>query len=235
MELFFADPAHISPDRAVFDEFESRHILKTLRKSAGDLIDFTDGAGGHYRGEIIRERPVLEVRPNLIMRIPIPGIKVVAGIGFIKQSRLDFIIEKGTELGIDRFMFFESKYASYFTDNIGRWNKISRQAIKQSLRFHLPEFMVYRTFDDFLDAAGGIKFKLLADQSAGVSWPDTVRMMSKVDDDIMFVIGPEGGLDRQEIDAAIARGFKGVTFGNFRLRTETAVLSAAALLNLLRT
>ncbi len=235
MELFFADPAHISPDRAVFDEFESRHILKTLRKTAGDLIDFTDGAGSHYRGEIIRERPALEVRPNLIKRNPTPGIRIIAGIGFIKQSRLDFIIEKGTELGIDRFMFFESKNAAYFTDNIVRWNKISRQAIKQSLRFYLPEFMVFRSFAGFLDAIGEIKFKLLADQSAEVSWPDAVRIMSRVDDDIIFVIGPEGGLDRQEIDAAIARGFKGVTFGNFRLRTETAVLSAATLVNLLRT
>jgi len=235
MELFFTNPENISEDRAVFDEFESRHILKTLRKSTGDLIEFTDGAGGHYLGEIRQERPLLTVKPELIKQYVRPEIRMIAGVGFIKQARLDFMIEKGTELGIDRFIFFDSKFANYFTDNIHRWQKISRQAIKQSLRFHLPEFGAYRSFNDFLDAVEGIKYKLLAEKSAASGWNEIIRELAPVDDDIVFVTGPEGGLETREIDAALARGFSGVTFGNFRLRTETAVLSAATLVNLLRT
>jgi 16S rRNA (uracil1498-N3)-methyltransferase len=235
MELFFTTPDQISSGRASFDQFESRHILRTLRKGTGDLIDFTDGQGAHYQGRIIHERPLLQTQANLIERHQRPAIKLAASIGFIKQTRLDFIIEKGTELGIDLFMFFNSKFSNYFTDNISRWEKISRQAVKQSVRYFLPEFSVFRSFPEFLDAAEGFEIKLLAEQSAGSRWQDLVPVISPAAGDLLITVGPEGGLDESEIHNALSRGFKGISFGNHRLRTETAVFSAATLLNLLRT
>ena len=132
-------------------------------------------------------------------------------------------------------MFFYSKFSNYFTDNISRWQKISRQAVKQSLRYFMPEFSVFHSFSEFLDAADGFEIKLLTEQSADERWQDIFPAISPAKCDLLFAVGPEGGLDKHEIKSALSRGFRGISFGDHRLRTETAVLSTAALLNVLRT
>jgi 16S rRNA (uracil1498-N3)-methyltransferase len=144
------------------------------------------------------------------------------------------LIEKGTELGIDTFMFFNSRFTNYFTDNSDRWKKIGRQAMKQSLRYYLPEFRVFRSFDDFLDHTRQMPVRILADQSADLNWRQAIGEGRFSGEEIVFVIGPEGGLDQNEIKTALAAGFTGISFGDYRLRTETAVLGTAAVLNTLR-
>ncbi len=168
MELYFTESENISKNEATFDAFESRHILKTMRKQSGDLIQFTDGKGYLYQGRIIATQPVLRAAFSSTDRKfwPVPE-KSALGIGFIRPARMDYLIEKATELGISHFYLFPSRYSNYQTDNKGRWEKISRQAMKQSNRVYLPEIkiisnfknVIFRNGRDFIQIYRGTKYR----------------------------------------------------------------------------
>ena len=134
MELFFTTNEFINSGRAEFDSFESKHITRTLRKSVGDDLYFTDGLGTRFKGKIIQTTPVLKVNCLIDKQFKRQKPLLTLGVGFIKQNRMDFLIEKATELGVDEFFLFAGKNSNYFSDNISRWQKITRQAIKQSLK-----------------------------------------------------------------------------------------------------
>lgn len=235
MELFFTDAQRINANTAGFDEFESQHIRKTLRKQTGDRIDFTDGKGNLYHGIIARLYPDLLVEYDQISRMPLPQPQIFLGVGFIKHSRMDILIEKGTELGITNFYFFSSKNSNYYTENITRWTKICRQAIKQSLRYYLPCIQCFKHFTDLLTHAGAIPQKLIAHQNAAGTFTEIANSISNNSaNDILILIGPEGGFTDDEIRLAHQANFVSVSFGEQRLRTETAAIAAAAGINFLR-
>jgi len=236
MELFFTNAINTIQSEAEFDSFESQHILKTMRKNEGDSIHFTDGKGKLYQGRITRTKPLLRVHYKIVNQLqwPPPSLSML-GIGFIRPSRMDYLIEKGTELGINKFHLYASRYTNYFTENTRRWDKITRQAIKQSNRLYLPEISISSDFSDFLEVISGVKHKLLADQTASKSLRDVLDSFRKISvEDIIFIIGPEGGFDKEEIKLAMDHEFLPVSFGGNRLRTETAAISAASYINLIR-
>jgi 16S rRNA (uracil1498-N3)-methyltransferase len=148
---------------------------------------------------------------------------------------LDYLIEKATELGVNKFYFYKSRYTNFFTNNINRWKKITRQAIKQSNRLYLPEIHISAEYSEFLKSVSDIKYKFLADQNASKPFMEILSSFgNKSGDDIVFIIGPEGGLQQEEINLATDHNFLPVSFGEKRLRTETAAISAASYINLIR-
>ena len=235
MELFFTNEINVNQSEAEFDSFESQHILKTMRKGDGDLIHFTDGKGRLFEGKIFETKPILKVHCKLLKQIPWPPpFLSILGIGFIRPSRMDFLIEKATELGIHKFYFYKSRYTNYYSENKKRFEKITRQAIKQSNRLYLPEICIMADFSEFLEAVSHVKHKFIADQTASESLMDFVQKVHwQVDENIIFIIGPEGGLDNEEIKRAKEYNFLAVSFGEYRLRTETAAISAASYINLI--
>jgi 16S rRNA (uracil1498-N3)-methyltransferase len=236
MELFYTNAIDESRSEAEFDSFESKHLLKTLRKREGDSVYFTDGQGKLFQGKIASTKPGLRVQFQLIEQLPWPPpSRSILGIGFIRPSRLDTLIEKATELGINKFHFFASRYTNYYSENTGRWDKIIRQAIKQSQRLYLPEIQISSSFSKFINTETGTDHKFLADQKS----PDFVierlyALRKKTNEDIIFIIGPEGGFDDQEKRLAENHEFIPVSFGDNRLRSETAAISAASYINLIR-
>jgi 16S rRNA (uracil1498-N3)-methyltransferase len=236
MELFFTNNIDNTRSEAEFDSFESKHILKTLRKREGDSVHFTDGEGRLFQGEIISVKPILRVKFTLVNQFPWPPLSLaILGVGFIRPSRLDILIEKATELGINKFHLFASRYTNYFTDNTSRWDKIARQAIKQSQRLYLPEIKISSRYTDMIESESGRTHKFLADQQSSDPMLAILnRLKRKSDEDIIFIIGPEGGFEEQEISLAKDHSFLPVSFGEKRLRSETAAISAASYINLIR-
>jgi len=234
MELFFTTPDQIKDTIAEFDRFESQHILKTLRKKKGDSIHFTDGRGRLFSGTIMETRPLLTVRHELLKELPQPEVSIHLAVGFIRHTRLDFIIEKGTELGVQKFYLLATRHSNYFTANTIRWQKIARQAIKQSIRFFLPEISVSDSLSACLPHLPESSLKIVLEQNAGESLSEILlKANSSLYKDIIFLIGPEGGLGNEELELARSRDFKLVTLGEHRMRTETAALVAAAAAGLL--
>ena len=84
MDLFFTDFPDVDTHTARFDAFESKHILKTMRKKTGDELDFTDGKGNLYRGWIIKSHPELIVEYKQVTEMPLSKPRISLGIGFIK-------------------------------------------------------------------------------------------------------------------------------------------------------
>jgi 16S rRNA (uracil1498-N3)-methyltransferase len=236
MELYFTNSENIAETEAEFDSFESRHILKTMRKKEGDSIHFTDGRGCLYLGRIVATKPLLKVQHELVKQLhwPPPTLTIL-GIGFIRPSRMDFLIEKTTELGVNRFYIFSSHFTTYFTKNSVRWEKIARQAIKQSNRLYMPDINISADYKKFINDISSIQYKFIAEQAASKKVTDILKKnLVNVEDNIVFIIGPEGGFDTNELNLAQKQGFVPLSFGEHRLRTETAAISAAFYINLLK-
>lgn len=235
MELFFTETQLIAKNIARFDTFESRHILKTLRKNIGDNLDFTDGMGNLYHGRITHSSPDLIVEYNRVIETPLSRPEINLGIGFIKQTRMDYIFEKGTELGVNNFYLFASNNTNYYSENISRWQKITRQAIKQSLRCHLPGIKCFTDFTGLLKFGGQIPFKLIAHQNASAHANVILNTWQKKEiDDLIILVGPEGGFTDVELEQAHENNFESISFGKYRLRSETAAIAAIANINLFR-
>ncbi len=227
MELFYAEPDSIRDDLAILDDFERRHIVQTLRKKEGETIHFTDGRGHHYIGTILQLKPQLTVQIEQKTFLPQPKNPLTLACGFIKQTRLDFILEKGTELGVNHFIFFKSRYANYFSANQQRLNKIIRQALKQSLHFYFPTLTFFRTFEAFLKATQPFGIRLAAIDRTFPLLKEVLQA-TPISENMIMVIGPEGGFSSEEIQKLLQHGFTGFSLGNQRLRTETAALSAVS-------
>lgn len=225
MELFYVSPADISSNILTLDAFETNHLKNTLRKHEGDLIDVTDGCGNHYSGSILSLKPQLTVSVSSKLFIKPDSTTLGLGVGFIKPNRLEFILEKGTELGVNTFYLIKSEHANYFSDNISRFEKITRQAIKQSNRFYLPKINVFKSLDDFISHSKEINNKIAA---IDPGYPGLKSVISVTDNNFLFCVGPEGGFSDSEVEKLKNNNFKAVSLGQYRLRAETAALAGIA-------
>ncbi len=232
MELFYVHPENVSEMELRPDDFERKHIVSTLRKGVGDAVHFTDGQGNLYTGKISQTVPKLIVEIYQKEKKPKPAVEMVLACGFIKQNRMDFILEKGTELGVNRFLFFRSRYATYFSANTGRLQKVVRQALKQSLRFYLPEISVFPGLDDFFAFQPLAETRLLAVDSEQPLLRNVMQLEKiKLEHSVIIAIGPEGGFSAQELQQFSDNGFMGFSLGGHRLRTETAALASIAIVS----
>jgi len=226
MELFYVNPEGVNGQTAVLDDFERRHMVKTLRKKTGDLVNLTDGNGHHLIGTISQTTPRLVVQIEQKIKIPLPAAQITLACGFIKQNRLDFILEKGTELGVTHFVFFKSRYANYHSANQNRLIKVVRQALKQSLHFYLPRVTILKSFAEFLKFSEPFQFKLTAIDQTFPAIKQVVK--NSQSNEWLIAIGPEGGFSKEEVADMLDQNFQGISLGSHRLRTETAALSALA-------
>jgi len=232
MELFFADPESISETQIVVDEFERKHMLQSLRKSSGSEIHVTDGQGTLYRTQLQVERPKLIVSILSSEHFERPKPELSLGIGYIRPARLEFVLEKGTELGVKQFMLIRTQHANYSSDNTRRYEKILRQAIKQSQQFYLPQILHFDSLNDFIKHTAKVKVRISA---VDPQYPSLFQKISTFDwkksHSFLYIVGPEGGLSVPEIELLAQSGFESVSLGKTRLRAETAAISGISLIN----
>ena len=228
MELFYNHKAHDNLTEIEFDKFESGHILKSKRKKSGDEILFTNGKGDLFKGLIQKSKPKVKSTCSLVETYPVSEKKITLAIGFIRPNRLDFLIEKITELGIHKIILLSSQNSNYYTNNTERWTKIARQAIKQSLQYHLPSIETLDNFDQLLNLSKEYDGKFLAEQHAETSISEIEFNRFK---NTIYLIGPEGGFTENEIKSANKYGFNSIKLGNYRLRAETAALVFGAIIS----
>jgi len=163
MELFYAPPDHITGNRILLDEFESRHILQTLKKKEGDILSVTNGQGKLFTAKISHIDRKITLRYDRSEEFTKPEPEIVLAVGFIRPNRLEVILEKCTELGVNHYILFRSRYANYVTYNHERFHKILRQAIKQSLQYYLPGISIIDDFDRFIEMTEDHALKFVAE------------------------------------------------------------------------
>lgn len=223
MKLFYGS---IFPDVAI-DIDEQMHMIKVLRMKNGDEVFLTDGNGGLVKGNLLIEgkRVSLENVEKQPQNSAFQPYLHLAIAPTKNMDRLEFFIEKATEMGISEITFLQ-------TDNSERKNlnleKIQKQVIgasKQSLRTHFPKINDFIKFRDFIkDIDHLTTFVAHCDESLSRIKIQDVQ----IPDRWTVLIGPEGDFSSAEIQQLSEMGVHAITLGSQRLRTETAGIYVSA-------
>jgi 16S rRNA (uracil1498-N3)-methyltransferase len=213
------------------DAEESRHCVKVLRRSQGDVILVTDGKG-HFYDVLITKADPQKCSFEIQRSIPEPSRNhfVHVAISPTKNAdRIEWFVEKAVEFGIDKITLMECHYTERTYLKTERLQKVAISAMKQSLKASVPIIEGLMPFDKVVSTAQEQqRFIAFVDQSN----PHHLKALASPSTSAIVLIGPEGDFTKEELSRALQSGFQKVSLGNSRLRTETAGLAACHILNL---
>ncbi len=226
MNLFYSN-FNKSDSDIILDEIDSKHLSKSLRKKAGDIIRVTNGEGIEIKGEIIRLGKNIKIKIINKIKHGKKDISIHIAMSPLKNpSRFEWFVEKSTEIGISEITPIITKFSEKKKVNINRLNKIIISSMKQSNQFYLPKVNPIISFEDFLKF--NKDYKLIAHLKNSNSFnKKTIGSKGK----IVVMIGPEGGFSEEEILIAGKEKIKEISFGKNRLRSETAGVFAVSIIN----
>lgn len=229
MHLFY------TPDiatRSELPEEEAAHAVRVLRLQAGDEVSLTDGAGNFYRAHITTatlKRCLVAIDEQIPQEPLWNGHLHIAMAPTKNMDRTEWFAEKATEIGFDELTFLNTRYSERKVIKTERIQKILVSAMKQSLKARLPQLNEMTPFDRFITQPfSGQKF--IAHCHPGDK--PLLQQVIQPGTDALVMIGPEGDFSEEEVEKALAQGFRPISLGRARLRTETAALVAGHLLNL---
>ena len=223
MKLFFGE---IFPDVKINDE-EQQHIVKVLRMREGEEIFVTDGKGNLAKGNLVFEGKKVSLDVKEIKEsLPEFSPKLHIAIAPTKNiDRIEFFIEKATEMAISEITILQTEKTERKNLNIDKLRKQAIAASKQSLRFHFPKINDVTKLSDFLKNINP-KNTFVAHCDASFERTEISKIQNV--ENITFLIGPEGDFSEKEIKLLSEKGIKAVSLGKQRLRTETAGIFVAA-------
>lgn len=218
--------------RVALEPGASGHLLRALRMKQGDELILFDGSGGEYPARITAAERRLVVALTGIRRAASleSPLHIHLGIGLSRGDRLDWVIQKATELGVAEVtpLFTERAEVKLAQERAARkvrhWQQVAISACEQCGRNRLPLIHPPAKLAPWLPATRGDRKFVLHHRGR----PPAGRGASPAS--ITLLIGPEGGLSSGEIQAAEAAGFTSLSLGPRVLRTETAPLAAIAIL-----
>lgn len=228
--------AGVTEGRCVLDQAATHHLLHVLRASTGDELEVFDGAGTTFPAVLERLEDgsgVLLVGAGRSTR-PLRHVTVVQGLP--KGDKLEWVLQKGTELGATAFAVAECersivKVAGKEEHKLARWQRIAEEAARQCGRADVPRVHPPRSLADAVLALDeGTRVFVLDEGERVTSLSSAFLPLRPTNDAVALVVGPEGGLSRLEVDRLRGLGATPVTLGRLVLRTETAALAALAVL-----
>ncbi len=230
MELFFLETFTPGQPEVVLSPEESHHLTRVLRRRVGDALELTDGNGRRLQGEIVFQgKKEVRIRIRQEEQVPFPATnELEIGVGIIRPNRMDWLVEKLTELGVRRIVPLICKYSNFKKIKAEHLRKISISAIKQSRQFYLPEIappQPCREWMENLPAANGNRFLAHPDGKA-----TRMKRWESPELPLILVVGPEGGFHPEELALAREQDFQLIRLNTPILRTETAAVVATALL-----
>lgn len=225
MQLFYNSEIKSTDTIFQFDKEESKHIIKVLRKRGGDIIHITNGNGYLFHSEITLEsEKKCEVRIIKIDIFEARKYNLHIAIAPTKMNdRLEWFLEKATEIGIDEISLILCDHSERKTFKIDRAEKIIQAAMKQSNQFYLPKINEPIPFSDFISKeTNSLNFIAHCEEDK----KDLFKNGIQANQNVLVLIGPEGDFSPKEIALALKNNFIPVSLGNTRLRTETAGIVA---------
>ncbi len=230
MEYFFAPPASVTPPTITITGDEFSHMTHVMRVRVGDAVCVVDGAGNAYDALLAS----VTVR-SAICRITArheglheSRLRLTLGAGMLKNpSRFDYLVEKAAEIGVVRIVPLLTERTIPRHAKTERWQKLCVAAMKQSCRCVLPRVDEPVPFADFVSGCGAEELKIIPHEQAA---RPLVPTPGSSGGSAVICIGPEGGFSDAEVLRAQEAGFRAVSLGSRRLRTETAALVACAIL-----
>jgi 16S rRNA (uracil1498-N3)-methyltransferase len=216
---------------------EVKHIRKVLRLTEGDEITVFDGLGKEFEGTIVAERlssVVIRVKSVSSSKRDSP-LEVTLAQSLLKGEKMDYLIQKATELGVKEIIPFLSSRSVPLLEKSKRlkrhhrWERIAIEASKQCGRGVVPRIEFLQDYSEMLPKASPNALRLILWEREGIRLKEILER-SKEKKKIFFVIGPEGGLSQGEVDEAKEAEFIAVTLGRRILRAETASLCFLSIL-----
>ncbi len=232
MQLFYNPRLDQSVSQFTFPEEESKHIIRVLRKSLGDILHVTNGKGYLFEVEILSAE-AKRCKAQIISRdkkhqkmywfhMVVAPTKT--------NDRFEWFLEKATEIGVNEITPIFCERSERKTVKRERLKKVIQSAMKQSLRTYLPKLNDAISYNEFLKKKKtGLLFIAHCEEDEKIE----LKRRVAPDKDITILIGPEGDFSRQEIGAANEKGFLPVSLGEARLRTETAAIVACTMVNMI--
>lgn len=219
-----------------------RHA-QVLRLAPGDAITLFDGRGGSHAATLVelgKRHAVARIGAHDAAEAE-PPFRVTLAQGLAGGDKMDWLIEKAVELGVDAIQPLQATRSvvrlsgERAQKRQAHWQALVQAACEQCGRNRLPQVAPVANFETWLAQSGGAGARLLVSPRAQQSLPAFVaeRREALIANGVTLLIGPEGGLSPEEEQAARQAGFTGVSLGPRILRTETAGLACLATLNAL--
>jgi 16S rRNA (uracil1498-N3)-methyltransferase len=238
----YVSAALTAGERFTADQELSKRLLRVLRlKLYEKLILFNGQSCGEFLTELVAvvdNRAVLQVEEFIAVTRESP-VTIHLGQGIARGEKMDFIIQKGTELGLRKFtpLFTEYCNVKFGSDRHAtknqHWQAVAVSAAEQSGRCITPQVDVAQTFSGYLKESADAEhhdLRLILHPMACESVVTVIRGFNKIPRSIDLLVGPEGGFSEDEITLAKQHGFVPVSLGPRVLRTETAALVVTSIL-----
>lgn len=224
MNLFYSN-FNESQDEIVVNENDSKHIIKSYRKSIGDIIKFTNGDGLLVEAKITEKGKKIKAKILNVLKKKRDKVSIHIAISPLKNpSRIEWFVEKATEIGVKQITPIITKHSEKKRLNYERLERIAISSLKQSNQFFKPQINQIENFSDFI--INNKEQKIMANlKTKNVLKKDLI-----VSDKLCLIIGPEGGFSDDEIQEAKKNKISEVSFGENRLRSETAAIFGLSIL-----
>ena len=230
-------PLELRPEQAIDLDAESAQYLgRVLRLRRGDALSVFNERDGEFEAEITtlkKQNVTLDLKRRLYTADEAAAespllLHVVQGVS--RGDRMDFVVQKTTELGVSRITPVLTQHGMVRLDEKRadkrreHWQRVANSAAEQCGRVRPPVVDLPATLNDWFGRQHGTEAtRLILDPGSGTRFPQTVEAP------LCLLIGPEGGFSDRELDDARAAGFAGVSLGPRILRTETAAVAAVTL------
>ncbi|MGH7662398.1 MAG: 16S rRNA (uracil(1498)-N(3))-methyltransferase [Vulcanimicrobiaceae bacterium] len=223
---FFIEGRHESGDVVGLAGDDTHKIVDVLRMHAGDGMVIVDSAARTYAASLVLDGARASARLDELL----PGaaearMRITLAQAIPKGQKLDFVIEKATELGVARLIPLQTSrtIGGASEHKLERWRKLARSAAQQSGRSTVPEIEPPQEFTALLLRIAQFDAAIFAWEIATQPLRDALRDLPAAEN-VLAIVGPEGGFSHAEAEAAIEAGAHAVSLGSRILRTETAPL-----------
>lgn len=236
MPKFFVKSEDINDHTVTLEGENANHIGNVLRAKTGDIITVCDGEGRDYECEIreITKKTVTAKITDIFTNDNEPDIKITLYQGLPKADKMELVIQKCIEIGVDRIVPVKTEHTVVKLEGkedkkLARWNKIAESAAKQCGRGKIPVVDKVLNFKEAVDEGCNLEGAVIPYEKEK---ENSIKSFAKEfkGKSIGIFIGPEGGFSNEEIEYAVKKGVKPVTLGKRILRTETAGLAASVIL-----
>lgn len=236
LRRFYMAPEMVHHPQPEIIGSDAGHICRVLRLSKGDVVELFDGTGNGYRAKITAASPkrvVFTIEESFEL-LTESSVRISLAQAFLKDRKMDLLIRQLTELGIDRWVpFYAARSVPVpglkgLGKRIDRWEKIALEAVKQCRRGRVPQIEPAGNFNQLLEASGAYDLKIMfwEDEPQAFNLPETIP---QAPEQVLLMVGPEGGFEPDEVRQARAHGFLTTGLGPRILRAETATLAALTL------
>ncbi|MDC8450704.1 MAG: 16S rRNA (uracil(1498)-N(3))-methyltransferase [Nitrospira sp.] len=238
MPVFFVSPQCITPPTLSITGDLLHHLRDSLRVTIGETLWFGDGQDTKYRAEItdVSKQTVtgriLETVQEPLRHTP----RLILGQSLLKGEKMDWVIQKATELGVAELVPIESRHsvvqlkADRMDHQLARWQRIALEAAQQSEQWRVPTIAPPQSLAALLKTRASSMITLMLAERRKDKSLQTVELPQDVTDSVLVLIGPEGGWSQEEVQIAEQAEVVPITLGQQILRAETAAIAAISIL-----